>query len=124
MQKGRRFLYNAVLLAVVNIALRLIGVSFNTFVTAKVGAEGMGLLTLVMSVYGLSVTVAASGVNLAAVQEGVILYPDLVKVQVSMRDGAVIGLDHFGASAPYKLLFKEYGFTAENVAATAKSVIK
>ena len=68
MQKGRRFLYNAVLLAVVNIALRLIGVSFNTFVSAKVGAEGMGLLTLVMSVYGLSVTLAASGVNLAAVR--------------------------------------------------------
>ena len=38
-------------------------------------------------------------------------------------DGAVIGLDHFGASAPYKLLFQEYGFTAENVAATAKKVI-
>ena len=39
-------------------------------------------------------------------------------------DGEVIGLDHFGASAPYKILFKEYGFTAENVAATAKKVIK
>jgi len=39
-------------------------------------------------------------------------------------DGEVIGLDHFGASAPYKFLFKEYGFTAENVAATAKKVIK
>ncbi len=39
-------------------------------------------------------------------------------------DGAVIGLDHFGASAPYKVLFKEYGFTAENVAETAKGVIK
>jgi transketolase len=38
-------------------------------------------------------------------------------------DGEVIGLDHFGASAPYKFLFKEYGFTAENVAATAKKVI-
>ena len=38
-------------------------------------------------------------------------------------DGAVIGLDHFGASAPYKFLFNEYGFTAENVAATAKKVI-
>ena len=38
-------------------------------------------------------------------------------------DGAVIGLDHFGASAPYKLLFKEYGFTAENVANTAKKVL-
>ena len=39
-------------------------------------------------------------------------------------DGEVIGIDHFGASAPYKLLFKEYGFTAENVAETAKKLIK
>lgn len=31
--------------------------------------------------------------NFAAVQNGVILYPDLVKVQVSMRDGAIIGLE-------------------------------
>jgi transketolase len=38
-------------------------------------------------------------------------------------DGAVIGLDHFGASAPYKVLFKEFGFTAENVAETAKKVL-
>ena len=38
-------------------------------------------------------------------------------------DGEVIGLDHFGASAPYKLLFKEFGFTAENVAAAAKKVV-
>lgn len=38
-------------------------------------------------------------------------------------DGAVIGLDHFGASAPYKFLFKEYGFTAENVAETAKKTL-
>jgi transketolase len=39
-------------------------------------------------------------------------------------DGEVIGLDRFGASAPYKVLFKEFGFTAENVAETAKKVIK
>ena len=32
-------------------------------------------------------------VNFAAVQDGVILYPDLVKVQLSMEDGAIIGLD-------------------------------
>lgn len=32
-------------------------------------------------------------VNYAAVQDGVVLYPDLVKVQLSMRDGAVIGLE-------------------------------
>jgi len=59
---------NASLLAVVNILLRYVSVSFNAFVSRKIGAEAMGLLTLVMSVYGLSVTVASSGVHLAAVQ--------------------------------------------------------
>ena len=32
-------------------------------------------------------------------------------------DGEVLGIDRFGQSAPYKILFKEYGFTGENVAA-------
>ena len=31
--------------------------------------------------------------NFAAVQDGVVLYPDLVKVQVSLADGTVIGLE-------------------------------
>ena len=35
-------------------------------------------------------------VNFAAVQSGVVLYPDLIKVQVSLRDGAVIGLEAAG----------------------------
>ena len=35
-------------------------------------------------------------VNFAAVQDGVVLYPDLVKVQVSLRDGAIIGLEAGG----------------------------
>lgn len=32
-------------------------------------------------------------INYAAVQDGVTLYPDLVKIQLSMKDGSVIGLD-------------------------------
>ena len=32
-------------------------------------------------------------INFAATQDGVLLYPDLVKVQVSMQDGAVIGVE-------------------------------
>jgi transketolase len=31
-------------------------------------------------------------------------------------DGQIVGIDHFGASAPAKELFKAYGFTAEHVA--------
>ena len=37
-------------------------------------------------------------------------------------DGKVIGMNKFGASAPYSKLFPEYGFTAENVTATVKSL--
>ena len=32
-------------------------------------------------------------INYAAVQDGVTLYPDLIKIQMSMKDGSVIGLD-------------------------------
>lgn len=38
-------------------------------------------------------------------------------------DGTVVGLDRFGESAPAGELFKEFGFTVENVVATAKSVL-
>ncbi len=39
-------------------------------------------------------------------------------------DGAVIGIDGFGESAPAGQLFKKYGFTVENVVAKAKEVLK
>jgi transketolase len=37
--------------------------------------------------------------------------------------GSVIGLDHYGASAPYKVIFQNFGFTVENVVARAKELI-
>ena len=39
-------------------------------------------------------------------------------------DGGILGLDSFGASAPDKDLFKEYGFTSDNVVQMAKEIIK
>jgi transketolase len=39
-------------------------------------------------------------------------------------DGGVVGLDRFGASAPGAIALKELGFSAENVAAKAKALIK
>lgn len=68
MRSVKLFFANALMLASVNIFLRLISVSFNAYVSEKVGAEGMGLFTLVMSVYGFAVTLATSGVHLAAVR--------------------------------------------------------
>ena len=39
-------------------------------------------------------------------------------------NGAVVGLDRFGASAPGPKVLAELGFTAENVAAKAKALLK
>jgi len=37
--------------------------------------------------------------------------------------GEVIGLDHFGASAPYKILYEKFGITAEKVVEKALSLL-
>ena len=37
--------------------------------------------------------------------------------------GAIVGIETFGASAPYQKLYAEYGITAENLVATVKRVI-
>jgi transketolase len=39
------------------------------------------------------------------------------------EQGKVIGLDRFGASAPYKVLFEQFGFTADNVVKYVKSIV-
>jgi transketolase len=38
--------------------------------------------------------------------------------------GTVIGLDHFGASAPAEVLFEKFGFTAENVAERTMDLVR
>jgi transketolase len=40
------------------------------------------------------------------------------------NSGKAIGLDRFGASAPYKVLFEQFGFTAEKVVEVAKLILK
>ncbi len=39
------------------------------------------------------------------------------------EDGAVIGIDRFGASAPGKTVMKEYGFSVENVVEQARALL-
>lgn len=38
-------------------------------------------------------------------------------------DGYIYGLDHFGASAPYKVLDEKFGFTVDNILAQVKDLI-
>ena len=39
-------------------------------------------------------------------------------------EGAIIGLDHFGASAPAGTIFEHFGFTAERVTDVARRVVR
>ena len=38
-------------------------------------------------------------------------------------DGAVVGIDTFGESAPAPVLFRHFGFTPENIVATVRAVL-
>ena len=66
MERAKRYLVNALILSGCTLLMRTVGVAFNAFCVDRVGAEGMGLFSLVMSVYTFAVTFATSGVNLAA----------------------------------------------------------
>ncbi len=62
-------------------------------------------------------SVLPKGLPRIAVEAGV---PDFWRKYVGL-DGAVIGIDRYGESAPAGELFKYFGFTAESVAATVKN---
>lgn len=56
---------HTVIMTVVNLIMRSAGVSFNAYLTSKIGASGIGLFQLVMSVYSLAVTFSSAGIRLA-----------------------------------------------------------
>ncbi len=62
---AKKLFSGGLLLSLAALLMRTIGVGFNVYVTGKIGAAGMGLLSLIMSVYSLSVTFAVSGISLA-----------------------------------------------------------
>ena len=65
MKRLKRFFVNALILGGTTIFMRSISVVFNAYVSGKVGAEGMGLYSLISSVYGFAITLATSGISLA-----------------------------------------------------------
>ncbi len=61
----REFLKNACIMATAAVLMRTVAVSYQAYLTARVGAEGMGLFTLTMSIYSFAITFATSGIQLA-----------------------------------------------------------
>ncbi len=65
MPKRLPLFYSALLLTGVNLLLRLVSTSFQVHISARLGAEGVGLLQLVLSVGGLSLTAGMAGIRTA-----------------------------------------------------------
>ena len=64
--RAKTFIYNSLLLTFSAVLMRAVGVAYNVYISKRVGAEVMGLYSLVMNVWGFALTLATSGINLAS----------------------------------------------------------
>lgn len=65
MMRHKTFFKNAAVLTVTSLILRTVGIFFRIFLSGKIGAEGMGLYQLIVSIYVLGATFATSGISTA-----------------------------------------------------------
>lgn len=79
----RAFFKNTALMTACSLLLRLFGILFRVLISHRIGAEGMGLYQLVVSVYILGTTFAVGGLTTAVTR--------LVSQRIATGDGA--GLD-------------------------------
>lgn len=61
----KRFIKNSLLMTATLFLTRIIAVVFNIYISSKIGAEGVGIYSLVSTVYIFSTTFATSGITLA-----------------------------------------------------------
>ena len=57
--------YSALLLTAVNLLLRFVGTSFQVYLSSRIGAEGIGLLQLVLSVGSMALVAGMAGIRTA-----------------------------------------------------------
>lgn len=62
--KKEIFLKDALTLTAITLITRSLGIFFRIYISGKIGAEGIGLMSLAMTVYAFSATFATSGISL------------------------------------------------------------
>lgn len=65
MPKKLPIFYSALMLTGVNLLLRLVGTSFQVYLSSRIGAEGIGLLQLTMSVGSMAMVAGMAGIRTA-----------------------------------------------------------
>jgi len=65
LSKTKPIFFSALLLTGVNLLLRFVGTSFQVYLSARIGAEGIGLLQLVLSVGAMTMVAGMAGIRTA-----------------------------------------------------------
>lgn len=65
MSKKKNFLFNGLILTLVGLVMRAVALFLGAYISGVIGAEGIGLQSLIGTVYSLAVTLATSGVGLS-----------------------------------------------------------
>lgn len=68
MTNAKKLLTNTLLLTATSFVMRTVSVSFNVYLTNKIGADGIGLFQLITTVYGMAITFSVAGIRLAAMR--------------------------------------------------------
>lgn len=109
MTRLKKYLANGALMTAVALALRGLAVAFNAYISQKIGAEALGLYTLLGSVYGFALTLALSGINLSTTR----LVSDAIgeksneKIRISMKKCIGYSLFFGTLSCVLLLIFSE-----------------
>lgn len=109
MGKVQTYLKNAAILTVTGLLLRGAGMVFRIYIAGQIGAEGMGLYQLILTVYSLCITFATAGVSVAATR---LVSEELTQKDMTRTIGVLgktvqlgLGLGLLAAAAQYLLAY-------------------
>ena len=102
MNRLKKFILNGSILTLSSLLLRMVGVSFNVYISNTIGAEAMGLFTLISTVYSFAVTLATSGINLATTK---LVSEALGELSSKKQDGKGSVASVMRACVIYSLIF-------------------
>ena len=114
MRNVTRFLWNTIILTATSLLMRFLGMSFQIYLTQRIGTQGIGLFELLMSAHGLAVSLAISGVRLSTTRlvlevsaRGQCSRSGIMKLclRYSLMLGITAGALLFGVSNPVAVLW-------------------
>lgn len=68
MKRVKVIFINLIVLTATSLLMRTIGIWFQVYLSKKIGPSGIGLFQLILAVYFLAITLATSGIRLAAIR--------------------------------------------------------